>query len=98
MPAIAGLATFKADNLILGVVRALKAKYPQREIVLVSKDINIRIKAHAMGLGAEDYFNDQVIDDADLLYTGSLQLPPTSGRPTARTWSLGSKVAPPSTE
>jgi PhoH-like ATPase len=75
MPAITGLATFKADNLILGVVRALKAKYPQREIVLVSKDINIRIKAHAMGLEAEDYFNDQVIDDADLLYTGSLQLP-----------------------
>ncbi len=76
MPSITGLATFKADNLILGVVKALKVKQPNREIVLVSKDINIRIKAHAMGLPAEDYFNDQVIDDADLLYTGSLQLPP----------------------
>ncbi|MGA0856294.1 MAG: PhoH family protein, partial [Burkholderiaceae bacterium] len=75
MPSITGLATFKADNLILGVVKALKVKQPNREIVLVSKDINIRIKAHAMGLPAEDYFNDQVIDDADLLYTGSLQLP-----------------------
>ncbi|MFZ9161108.1 MAG: PIN domain-containing protein, partial [Burkholderiaceae bacterium] len=75
-PSITGLATFKADNLILGVVKALKVKQPNREIVLVSKDINIRIKAHAMGLPAEDYFNDQVIDDADLLYTGSLQLPP----------------------
>ena len=42
--------------------------------MLVSKDINIRIKAHAMGLPAEDYFNDQVIDDADLLYTGSIQI------------------------
>jgi PhoH-like ATPase len=76
MPTMTGLATFKADNLILGVVKALKLKQPKREIVLVSKDINIRIKAHAMGLPAEDYFNDQVIDDADLLYTGSLQLPP----------------------
>ena len=75
MPTMTGLATFKADNLILGVVKALKVKQPKREIVLVSKDINIRIKAHAMGLPAEDYFNDQVIDDADLLYTGSLQLP-----------------------
>jgi PhoH-like ATPase len=75
MPSMTGLATFKADNLILGVVKALKVKQPKREIVLVSKDINIRIKAHAMGLFAEDYFNDQVIDDADLLYTGSLQLP-----------------------
>jgi PhoH-like ATPase len=72
---VSGLATLKADNQILGVVRALKAKEPDREVVLVSKDINIRIKAHALGLPAEDYFNDQVIDDADLLYTGSMALP-----------------------
>ncbi len=72
---VSGLATLKADNQILGVVRALKAKEPAREVVLVSKDINIRIKAHALGLPAEDYFNDQVIDDADLLYTGSMALP-----------------------
>ena len=72
---VAGLATLKADNQILGVVRALKAKEPSREVILVSKDINIRIKAHALSLPAEDYFNDQVIDDADLLYTGSLALP-----------------------
>ncbi|NBT34083.1 MAG: PhoH family protein [Betaproteobacteria bacterium] len=70
-----GLTPGKPDNLILGVVRALKAREPEREVVLVSKDINIRIKAHALGLPAEDYFNDQVIDDADLLYTGSLCLP-----------------------
>ncbi|NBV89447.1 MAG: PhoH family protein, partial [Betaproteobacteria bacterium] len=72
---VAGLATLKADNQILGVVRALKARHPERDVILVSKDINIRIKAHALGLPAEDYFNDQVIDDADLLYTGSIALP-----------------------
>jgi PhoH-like ATPase len=65
----------KADNQILGVVRALQDEHPGREIVLVSKDINMRIKAHALGLPAEDYFNDQVIEDTDLLYTGVLQLP-----------------------
>lgn len=70
-----GLATGKADNQILGVVRALQRRFEGRPVVLISKDINIRIKAQALGMAAEDYFNDQVIDDADLLYTGSLQLP-----------------------
>ncbi len=72
---IEGLTVGKADNQILGVVRALQAKQKDRLVVLVSKDINIRIKAHALGLPAEDYFNDQVIDDADLLYSGAMQLP-----------------------
>jgi len=43
--------------------------------VLVSKDINMRIKARALGLPAEDYFNDKVLEDADLLYTGVRPLP-----------------------
>jgi PhoH-like ATPase len=65
----------KADNQILGVVRALHEKHPAREVVLVSKDINMRIKARALGLPAEDYFNDHVLEDSDLLYTGILPLP-----------------------
>jgi PhoH-like ATPase len=65
----------KADNQILGVVRALQEEQPGREVVLVSKDINMRIKAHALALRAEDYFNDQVLEDTDLLYSGLLQLP-----------------------
>ena len=70
-----GLPVGKADNQILGVVRALEAQYPGRPIVLVSKDINMRIKARAMGLPAEEYFNDHVLEDTDLLYSGILQLP-----------------------
>ncbi|MCA3232850.1 MAG: PhoH family protein, partial [Cupriavidus sp.] len=46
-----------------------------RQVVLVSKDINMRIKARALGLPAEDYFNDQVLEDKDLLYSGVMQLP-----------------------
>ncbi len=65
-----GLPEGKADNQILGVVRALQRDRPDRLVVLVSKDINMRIKAHALGLPAEDYFNDQVLEDKDLLYSG----------------------------
>jgi len=70
-----GLPLGKADNQILGVVRALELQYPGRAIVLVSKDINMRIKARAMGLPAEEYFNDHVLEDTDLLYSGIMQLP-----------------------
>jgi PhoH-like ATPase len=65
----------KADNQILGVVRALQELMGGREVVLVSKDINMRIKARALGLPAEDYRNDQVLEDTDLLYSGRLELP-----------------------
>ncbi|HEF5152483.1 PhoH family protein [Burkholderia multivorans] len=72
---VEGLPEGKADNQILGVVRALQRDRPDRQVVLVSKDINMRIKAHALGLPAEDYFNDQVLEDKDLLYTGVRELP-----------------------
>ena len=71
----AGLPQGKADNQILGVVQALGEQQAGREVVLVSKDINMRIKARALGLQAEDYFNDKTLEDGDLLYTGVLQLP-----------------------
>ena len=66
----------KADNQILGVVQALGKLHAPREVVLVSKDINMRVKARALGLAAEDYQNDKVLDDGDLLYSGALALPP----------------------
>ncbi|WP_368924169.1 PhoH family protein [Comamonas aquatica] len=72
----ASLPQGKADNQILGVVQALRAaKQGQQEVILVSKDINMRVKARALGLPAEDYRNDKALDDGDLLYTGSLALP-----------------------
>jgi PhoH-like ATPase len=70
-----GLPQGKADNQILGVVQALKNLHPDREVVLVSKDINMRIKARALGLPAEDYRNDKTLEDSDLLYTGVQALP-----------------------
>jgi PhoH-like ATPase len=72
---VEGLPEGKADNQILGVVRALQRDRQDRQVVLVSKDINMRIKAHALGLPAEDYFNDQVLEDKDLLFSGVRALP-----------------------
>ena len=65
----------KADNQILGVVEALRQHYAPREVVLVSKDINMRVKARALGLATDDYQNDKTLEDGDLLYSGSLALP-----------------------
>jgi len=70
----ASLPQGKADNQILGVVEALSKQMAPREVVLVSKDINMRVKARAMGLSTDDYQNDKTLEDGDLLYSGSFAL------------------------
>jgi len=82
----------KADNQILGVVEALRKEYASREVVLVSKDINMRVKARALGLNTDDYQNDKVLEDGDLLYAGSLALPLdfwTRQSKTIESWQQG---------
>ena len=74
-PLLSSLPQSKADNQILGVVAALRKQQSGRDVVLVSKDINMRVKARALGLAAEDYQNDKVLDDGDLLYSGLMALP-----------------------
>ncbi|WOP16977.1 PhoH family protein [Ottowia sp. SB7-C50] len=89
----AALPQGKADNQILGVVAALEKQHAPREVVLVSKDINMRVKARALGLCAEDYENDKTLEDGDLLYSGVLQLPPdfwTRQSKTIESWQSGS--------
>ncbi len=71
-----GMADGSPDNTLIGVTLDLGKKHPEADVVLVSKDINLRIKAHALGIRAEDYTNDQVLDDANLLYTGTMKLGP----------------------
>ena len=63
-----------ADNSILSVVLALTKELPDITVILVSKDINMRIKAATLELLAEDYHNDQTLDDIDLLYSGATAL------------------------
>lgn len=83
----------KADNQILGVVEALRKTYAPREVVLVSKDINMRVKARALGLATDDYQNDKTLEDGDLLYSGVLALPNdfwTRQSKTIESWQQGS--------
>ncbi|MBM4227116.1 MAG: PhoH family protein [Gammaproteobacteria bacterium] len=63
------------DNSILNTALALKGQHPTMDVTLVSKDINLRIKSRVIGISAEDYFNDRVLDDINLLYTGTRELP-----------------------
>ena len=70
-----GLPTSKSDNQIIAVALHLTEKFPKRHVILVSKDINMRIKARALGLESQDYFNDKVLEDTDILYSGTRALP-----------------------
>jgi len=69
------LAGNKPDNNILGTALALQNEHPDITVTLVSKDINLRIKAAVLGIHAEDYYNDQVLEDVNLLFSGSSELP-----------------------
>ena len=71
----AGLPGLGADNLILGQTLSLQRQEPRARVVLVSKDINLRIKAAIVGVHAEDYYSDKTIEDVDVLYTGTEILP-----------------------
>jgi PhoH-like ATPase len=70
-----GLSAPTPDNTLLGVTLDLGKKFPDAQAILVSKDINLRIKAHAIGIRAEDYTSDKVLEDSDLLYAGTTRLP-----------------------
>ncbi len=60
----------KADNTILSITLSLRQQHSDKIVTLVSKDINLRIKARVLGIRTEDYYNDKVLDDANLLYKG----------------------------
>jgi PhoH-like ATPase len=77
------------DNKILGSILQLREQHPKVPVVLVSKDINLRIKASIFGVTAEDYENDRALDDFSLLYTGHAELPTDfwDRHPEVRSWS-----------
>ena len=61
----------KPDNRILDAAKALSEKHSNSHVVLVTKDTIMRIKGCRRKITVEDYHNDQVIEDTDLLYSGS---------------------------
>ncbi|MEW6218750.1 MAG: PhoH family protein [Thermodesulfobacteriota bacterium] len=58
--------TDSADHRILNVAYRLAGEHPSRPVILVSKDVNLRMKARSLGLAAEDYTSDHVKDPATL--------------------------------
>ncbi|WP_372982262.1 PhoH family protein [Marinobacter sediminum] len=63
------------DNKIINTLAALQNEHRARDIILVSKDINMRLKARGFGVEAQDYHNDQLLDDIDLLPKGYREFP-----------------------
>ncbi|MDQ6969928.1 MAG: PhoH family protein [Mariprofundus sp.] len=62
------------DNRIIAVAMYAQQQNPDRHVILVSKDINLRIKARALGLKTEDYRSDRVVTDLSVLPSGKVRL------------------------
>ncbi len=79
----------KADNQILSAILELREQRPEAPVALVSKDINLRIKATIYGIAAEEYENARALDDFSFLYTGAAELPGDfwERHPDLRSWS-----------
>jgi len=60
------------DNRILSVAKEVQHDYPDKEVILVTKDINMRIKADSLSIKVENYENDTV--DISDLYSGNQEV------------------------
>ncbi|KNC06884.1 MULTISPECIES: PhoH family protein [Pseudomonas] len=63
------------DNIIINQLIDLHTRNPDLSVILVTKDINMRLKARACGIAAEDYSTDQLVDDVSLLSRGYHNVP-----------------------
>ncbi|HYQ39073.1 MAG TPA: PhoH family protein [Pseudomonas sp.] len=72
---LSGLPEHLNDNKIINQLVELQGRRPDVRVVLVSKDINMRLKARACGVAAEDYHTDQLVDDVALLPRGYHNVP-----------------------
>lgn len=78
----------KNDHRILNAALALTEAEPRRDVILVSKDINLRVKARALNLRAEDYETVRV-KDVDHLYSGKSELELEDPTPIQRLYEVG---------
>jgi len=62
------------DHQILGVAAALKEEFPRKKTIVVSRDINMRVIADSIGLMAESYNSEQVVETSEKLYSGFAEL------------------------
>jgi len=68
----AGMDTEESDNKIIAI--ALRLKFEGRDITVVSRDINMRVKCDSLGIAAEDYQPQQIIKSVDKLYDGTQKI------------------------
>jgi len=59
----------RGDNMIIAAALDLKKSFPKKEVKVITKDINLRVKCDALGILAEDYYKDY-IDDVDDNFDG----------------------------
>lgn len=70
----ASLDPLKADNRIISVAISMAERNPDKKVILVSKDINMRIKGDSLGVVSQDYHKDHMVDSADDLYSGFTEI------------------------
>ncbi len=89
-----GNGSSKADNRIMAAVIEERERQAETPVILVTKDINLRIKATIAGITAQDYENDRALDDFALLFTGAAELPADfwQRHPEVRSWTEQSRT------
>ncbi|MBS9402969.1 PhoH family protein [Halomonas sp. TRM85114] len=73
------------DNRILAETCRLRDERVDASVILVTKDINLRVKAAALGVPVEDYLNDRVFDDSDAMIDGA-RVYPDAGHDGSGLW------------
>ncbi|MCA1773719.1 MAG: PhoH family protein [Halomonas sp.] len=73
------------DNRILAETCRLREERPDASVILITKDINLRVKAAALKVPVEDYLNDQAFDDSDAMIEGA-QVYTSAGPHGASLW------------
>lgn len=67
-----GLVGDYADNQMIGL--ALEMKQDIEKVVLITKDINFRVKCDALGIESQDYYKDKVLEETEDHYKGFIEL------------------------
>lgn len=69
-----GLDSNRPDNRIISVALNLKKKHSDKKVIIITKDINLRVKANSLEVEAQDYTSDTVIENLDDLYSGHTKI------------------------
>ncbi|ALM53283.1 PhoH family protein [Halomonas huangheensis] len=79
------------DNRLLGETCRLRDERPDASVILVTKDINLRVKAAALGVPVEDYLTDRAFDDSDVM-TDGVKVYPDAGHDLWEALAMDVKV------